>query len=293
MSPQYFSGSLATYVAPMPRKGAFGWPSVSRIRSGWTAGWIVGFSEFFVLITALMFPLELILDLGDGIQELWLLGVLFAVGLLKVAQDLVRRNRKPGLEEHGPLLVVGTAEPPAPAAASIARRPSSSPQTAQPMARAQVEPPLREPSARQRAEPIRWQPTADPFSDTSETIRIDTGDDGRVQFLPGRLEVVGGAEVGREFHFLRLPGQPVPEITIGRAHGPAHRHVQIPAPTVSRMHAMLRFQDRRWRLLNLSATNPVRVNGVELGTPDEAVLLSDGDSIVLGEVELCYRDTRA
>ncbi|MQA89050.1 MAG: FHA domain-containing protein [Gemmatimonas sp.] len=123
----------------------------------------------------------------------------------------------------------------------------------------------------------------------SENVRIDTNGADRIQFLPGRLEVVKGAEVGREFRFVRVLGQEVPEITVGRAHGPTHMHVQIPVPTVSRVHARLRFHEQCWCIANLSATNPVRINGRALASPEEATVLVDGDRIELGEVELRYR----
>jgi len=54
---------------------------------------------------------------------------------------------------------------------------------------------------------------------------------------------------------------------------------------VSRMHARLVLTDgSRWTLENLSATNPVVLNGEEiaLGAPPRP--LADGDRIELGEV---------
>jgi hypothetical protein len=133
---------------------------------------------------------------------------------------------------------------------------------------------------------------ASEYDETSDTIRIDVGSSGLVQLLPGRLEVLKGAEPGREFHFVRPAGQKVPEITIGRSSGSASRHIQIPQPTVSRLHARLRFEDGLWTLANLSSTNPVRVNGCELGSAEEVVGLQDGDRIELGEVEMLFHEKR-
>lgn len=312
MAPHSFSGGVATYVAYSQHAVAFFLPAAGSGGRRWSGGRTIRFPVLFLLITALMFLLDLISELGEGLREFWLIGLLFAIGLLKVAQDLVRRSRKTDPEEHGPLLVFGMGETPAPAVAPRATEPSAAPTAsgppppvpaaplsqmatpAMPMAprRPSPRPIMSQPMVRRPVGVPSWDSTA-LTDEANETIRIETGDDGRVQFLPGRLEVVRGAEVGREFHFLRVPGQTVPEITIGRAHGPAHRHVQIPAATVSRMHALLRFVDRGWWVVNLSTTNPVRVNGVELAGPDDTVLLSDGDSLALGEVELRYRDTRA
>lgn len=183
------------------------------------------------------------------------------------------------------------ASRPAPAPAPApAPRPAAAPgpaSRAAPTARA--EPAAPGPAPRPR--PVA-RPPAPSALESSETIRIETGWDGRIQLLPGRLEVVRGAEPGREFRFLRVPGEDVPEFTVGRSSGPTHRHIQIAERTVSRLHARLWFADRYWRIANLSLTNPVRVNGQELTSPEEAVVLGDGDRIQLGDVELCYRDGR-
>jgi hypothetical protein len=47
----------------------------------------------------------------------------------------------------------------------------------------------------------------------------------------------------------------------------------------------------RWRLENLSSTNPVVVNGKAMdpkGGPGSSVILSDGDRIEMGEVAFVY-----
>lgn len=127
--------------------------------------------------------------------------------------------------------------------------------------------------------------------EASETIRLPTASDGTVQLLPGLLVETEGPEVGREFRFLRVGSQPVPELTMGRASGPPYRHIHLPAATVSRMHARIRYEGGSWNIANLSMTNPVRLNGREL-PPMQDAPLADGDRIQLGEVELSYRDGR-
>jgi hypothetical protein len=49
----------------------------------------------------------------------------------------------------------------------------------------------------------------------------------------------------------------------------------------------------RWRLENLSATNPVVVNGTPLAADDSekcSVMLDDGDRIEMGEVVFRFRE---
>lgn len=113
--------------------------------------------------------------------------------------------------------------------------------------------------------------------------------EGTLQLLPGRFEVVTGLEGGRDIRFVRGPGA-VPEITLGRMDGPSHRHVQLAAQTVSRMHARMRFEGGRWHIANLSPTNPVMLNGEPLDVNAQSHVLNDGDRVELGEVVLRFRE---
>ncbi|HEY0776904.1 MAG TPA: FHA domain-containing protein [Gemmatirosa sp.] len=127
------------------------------------------------------------------------------------------------------------------------------------------------------------------FAD-GQTLRFAVPDEGTLQFLPGRLEVVVGPESGREIRFVRSPNTPETDITFGRSEGPPHRHVQLLAPTVSRRHALMSLIDEHWSLQNLSATNPVTHNGRRLA-PDEVVpLLVDGDRLEMGEVVFVFHN---
>lgn len=171
---------------------------------------------------------------------------------------------------------------PAPAAAMPAVRTAAAPAAAYPSPM-----PQRPWSSR----PLNPAASAPHVDEASETIRLPTAADGTVQILPGLLVMTEGPEVGREFRFLRIGSQPVPELTMGRASGPAYRHIHLPAATVSRTHARIRYEGGSWRIANLSSTNPLRLNGRELPTTSEFPL-ADGDRIQLGEVELCYRDGR-
>jgi FHA domain-containing protein len=131
--------------------------------------------------------------------------------------------------------------------------------------------------------------------------------DGTLQFLPGRLEIAAGRDAGHEIRFVRTAGPDGTCITFGRAEGAPYRHVQLREPTVSRAHARMALESAnggplsitpsnagpsRWRLENLSATNPVIVNGKALdpeGGPRASVILSEGDRIEMGEVAFVFR----
>jgi PPM family protein phosphatase len=139
------------------------------------------------------------------------------------------------------------------------------------------------------ARPAALEPTASPSPATPSS----TEPDGTLQLLPGRLEItsdrgVTGAHKGqREIRFVRVPGMQ-PEMTFGRAEGDPYRHVQLDAPTASRLHATLRFSGRRWRIRNDSSTNPTRVNGISLDGASTFQELDDGDRIEMGEVSFRF-----
>jgi FHA domain len=113
--------------------------------------------------------------------------------------------------------------------------------------------------------------------------------DGTLQFLPGRLEVIDGDTPGRDVRFVRTWGE-VPEITFGRVTGPPYRHVQLRSQTVSRQHARMQYADGRWKMTNLSQTNPVIINGEALETAHGTRVLRDGDQIEMGEVIFRFRE---
>jgi hypothetical protein len=137
------------------------------------------------------------------------------------------------------------------------------------------------------------------------SVRFWRPADGTLQFLPGRLEIAAGRDSGQEIRFVRTGGPDGTVITFGRAEGAPYRHVQLREPTVSRSHARMALEQPgstaetrgtmttapRWRLENLSTTNPVVVNGRALdvrGGPFASVILSDGDRIEMGEVAFVF-----
>ncbi len=138
----------------------------------------------------------------------------------------------------------------------------------------------------QRAAPSRATTTREGGDEKTVVFKRHT--DGPLQLLPGRLEVVEGDGQGRDIRFMRAWGE-APEVTFGRTRGPAHRHVQLVAPTVSRNHARMELDGERWKITNLSATNPVVINGEELPAQTTRYL-DEGDRIEMGEVIFRYRE---
>jgi hypothetical protein len=112
--------------------------------------------------------------------------------------------------------------------------------------------------------------------------------DPTLQLLPGRLEVVAGMD-GDSIRFIKQPGV-TQEVTLGRSRGEPGSHVQVPSPTVSRMHVRMKFEGGRWTLENLSETNPVSINGRPATGRGAQCVLSDGDRIELGEVAFFFRN---
>jgi len=98
---------------------------------------------------------------------------------------------------------------------------------------------------------------------------------------------------------VRTAGPDGARVTFGRAEGAPYRHVQLREPTVSRAHAEMTFHQSvpasngsgsrgtsgtpaRWRLENLSSTNPVVINGRSLdangGATASACSSQNGDA---------------
>jgi hypothetical protein len=123
----------------------------------------------------------------------------------------------------------------------------------------------------------------------AETVRFvrPTDLDAPVQLLPGRLEVIGGETPHREIRFMRVPGEPA-HVILGRELRLAPHYVGLGSPTVSRRHARFDFTDGHWVVRNLSRTNPLVVNDVELFDTDAARTLVDGDRLELGDVILRF-----
>jgi hypothetical protein len=123
----------------------------------------------------------------------------------------------------------------------------------------------------------------------SRVVQEVAPSEGTLQFLPGRLEVIEGDVPGRDIRFVRTWGE-IPEVTFGRVAGPPYRHVQLRSQTVSRQHARMQFIDGRWKLTNMSQTNPVVVNGQPLESSLGQRVLHEGDEIEMGDVLFRFRE---
>jgi hypothetical protein len=110
-----------------------------------------------------------------------------------------------------------------------------------------------------------------------------------LEHLPGSLEVLNGGAGEAPIRFVRTAGEKQ-IVTFGRREGPLYRHVQLHAPTVSRSHACMEFDDRGWTLVNLSATNPVVVNGVPLAGVQSRIHLTEGDTVEMGEMAFVFHE---
>jgi hypothetical protein len=124
-------------------------------------------------------------------------------------------------------------------------------------------------------------------SPSTDTVQFRRPSDEALQLLPGRLEVLSGLALQREIRFVRVPGER-PEVILGRDPSSSPQHVSLPSSTVSRQHARLDFSGGRWRLTNLSRTNPVVVNDEMLSNVQGYRALVDGDRIELGDVVLRF-----
>lgn len=120
------------------------------------------------------------------------------------------------------------------------------------------------------------------------TLRFSVPAEGTLQFLPGRLEIGSGLDAGREIRLVRVEGPNGIEVTFGRSEGELYKHIQLRDKTVSRAHAIMRFQNGVWLLQNLSLTNPVVHNGAQMPA-EVAQPLADGDRVEMGEVLFTFR----
>lgn len=143
---------------------------------------------------------------------------------------------------------------------------------------------------------LRLQVAGDPrrevlrdHATNASTLRLERTADGTLQFLPGKLEVLEGRDVGQEIRFVKTAGPEGQTVTFGRAEGAQYRHVQLQEHTVSRHHAKMSLDGKTWTLTNMSRTNPVTVNGLSLGDEGAHVVLREGDRIEMGEVVFRFR----
>lgn len=143
------------------------------------------------------------------------------------------------------------------------------------------------PTAPVAPEPHATSGNDDYFKGATIRFTRPTSEDGTLKLVPGRLEVVGGPDKGNEIRFVHVNAG-VPEVTFGRSEGPKYTHIQLTAPTVSRRHAIMRFEGGKWAMANFSETNPVVINGEALTAIGSPRALQDGDTLEFGEVTLKF-----
>ncbi len=122
-----------------------------------------------------------------------------------------------------------------------------------------------------------------------KTIKMQVPPPGTLKLLPGRLEVLSGDDTVKEIRFYKPKGVARPEVTFGRAQGPAYSHVQLKAMTVSSRQAKMVFDGATVFLINYasSESNPTLINGREMAV-EESVPVNNGDTIAMGEVKFKF-----
>jgi len=239
-----------------------------------------------------------IADTVDGLPVIWVAVAVVAVVAIALAVMFWRQQEaqyRPDEADAPPLVFPASPAsqrrairpaPPAPTRPSMFASQAKTAQTAstvQTVAPTQSTPPLR--TSAPAGAPVLAPP--DSLVD-GRTIRFHRPVDGTLQILPGRLDIVEGAEEGQTIRFVRTGAEV--EVTFGRTDGPPYRHIQLRAPTVSRKHARMRMDGTSWTIANLSRTNPVVVNGEELVAEGDARALQEGDRIEMGEIAFVFRE---
>jgi hypothetical protein len=248
----------------------------------------------------------------DAMVAVYLIPVVVLVAAFIFGYVVPKQRRRRGRHSPIPLAPFGHAErpaipprpsrPPEPVSATAASDPSPPPSPPSPFGPSHSPDPIpidvrasqaTEEVGEERGRVLRLQVAGERRDFARDdlrgpTVRRERPLDGTLQFLPGRLEVIDGRDVGQEIKFVRTAGPDGTSVSFGRNEGPPYRHVQLHEPTVSRLHAKMTLDGKAWSLVNLSATNPVVVNGLPLEGEGSTVLLREGDRIEMGEVIFRY-----
>ncbi len=130
--------------------------------------------------------------------------------------------------------------------------------------------------------------------DDFSTIKINFagGDQRTLKFIPGKLELITGADKGKSFMFAGFPTENGAEVTLGRGKaqpGRQYAHIQVDSQfmTVSKEQAVLRYKDGILAIKNISNVNPTQVDDQTL-QPGELQELKIGSIIRTGELEFKY-----
>lgn len=129
------------------------------------------------------------------------------------------------------------------------------------------------------------------YDDDYSTIKISKDDPKTVKLIPGRLEIITGADKGKT---VLIAGYPTAEgivVTIGREVIEGDRknsHIQLLEKTVSRKQAELILSNSTLMVKNLSNTNNTQIDGRLLDI-NETSEVKPGSVIKTGEVEFMYK----
>jgi len=124
-----------------------------------------------------------------------------------------------------------------------------------------------------------------------KTMVIPKADPQTMKFIPGKLEILKGADSGKSF---KIAGSPQTDgtsvVSIGReasSETNMFSHIHLKESTISRRQAEIIQSNGNVKIKNLSKTNYTKINGKEL-LPNEAEVLIPDSIITLGEVEIKY-----
>jgi pSer/pThr/pTyr-binding forkhead associated (FHA) protein len=127
-------------------------------------------------------------------------------------------------------------------------------------------------------------------TDDFKTIKITASSPKTLKFIPGKLTIVSGEDVGKSFKIAAFPTPEGSIISIGREEVKGDRsfsHIQLMQKTISRKQAEIIQKDGQLYIKNLSETNLTQVDGIEL-QPNVKTELKQGSIIRLGELEVKY-----
>ena len=96
------------------------------------------------------------------------------------------------------------------------------------------------------------------------------------------LSIIRGPQKGHVFALLNE------ELVIGRSTPRANWEIALQDPTVSRPHAMLVMDGKRWKLFDLGSVNGTSVNSKPV-SGGKARQLRDGDKVMLGGTMMVFR----
>ena len=131
-----------------------------------------------------------------------------------------------------------------------------------------------------------------------ETIRIEENVPKTMKFMPGKLEIISGADKGKSFMLAGYPTQEGAIVTLGRDYSgwekqvPGDRkysHIRIKdeTRTLSRMQAELIYKEGTLYIKNVGSVNKTQVDGLEINENDK-VEVKPNAIIKAGNIEFKY-----